>query len=108
MKKTIFARKPTDLEQLKSDIADLKHYFHSEGTPYYVGMDLKLTKKEWASLTADLLVNRPYFKKFNARELPETEEGIPCVRITAPGSQIALIIDTQAYDYARYAGIETL
>ena len=107
MPKTIFARKPVNLNQLKSDVADLKRLFNSQGDAYYVAEELQLSNQEWEHLTEDFLADRPCFHQFSEKNLPETEEGTPCMRVTCPSSEIALIIDTQGYDYARYIGIET-
>ena len=106
MPKTIFARKPVNLNQLKSDVADLKRLFNSQGDAYYVAEELQLSNQEWERLTEDFLADQPCFHQFSEKNLPATEEGTPCIRVTAPGSEIALIIDTQGYDYARYVGIE--
>ena len=100
MPKTIFARKPVNLNQLKSDVADLKRLFNSQGDAYYVAEELQLSNQEWERLTEDFLADRPCFHQFSEKNLPATEEGTPCIRVTAPGSEIALIIDTQGYDYA--------
>ena len=106
MPKTIFARKPVNLNQLKSDVTDLKRLFNSQGDAYYVAEELQLSNQEWERLTEDFLADRPCFHQFSEKNLPATEEGTPYIRVTAPGSEIALIIDTQGYDYARYVGIE--
>ena len=106
MPKTIFARKPVDLTQLKSDIAEQKRLLNSQGDDYYVAEELQLSNQEWKRLTEDFLADRFCFRQFSEKKLPTTEEGAPCVRVTTPGSEIALIIDTQGYDYARYVGIE--
>ena len=106
MPKTIFARKPFDLDQLKSDVADLKRLFNSQGDAYYVAEELQLSNQEWERLTEDFLADRPCFRQFSEKKLPVTEEGTPCIRVTTPGSEFALIIDTQGYDYARYVGFE--
>ena len=106
MPKTIFAQKPVNLNQLKSDVADLKRLFNSQGDAYYVAEELQLSNQEWERLTEDFLADRPCFHQFSEKNLPATEEGTPCIRVTSPGSEIALIIDTQGYDYARYVGFE--
>ena len=106
MPKTIFARKPINLAQVKSDTEEMKRLFNSQGDDYYVAEELKLSNREWESLTDSLLEDRFCFHRFSERNLPTTEEGVPCIRVTTPGSQNALIVDTQGYDYARYVGIE--
>ncbi len=106
MPKTIFARKPVNLNQLKSDVADLKRLFNSQGDAYYVAEELQLSNQEWERLTESFLEDRCRFRQFSEKNLPDTEEGTPCIRVTCPSSEIALIIDTQGYDYARYVGIE--
>ena len=94
MPKTIFARKPFDLDQLKSDVADLKRLFNSQGDAYYVAEELQLSNQEWERLTESFLDDRFCFHQFSEKNLPETEEGTPCMRVTCPSSEIALIIDT--------------
>ena len=106
MPKTIFARKPVNLNQLKSDVADLKRLFNSQGDAYYVAEELQLSNQEWERLTESFLEDRFCFHQFSEKNLPTTEQGEPCIRVTCPSSEIALIIDTQGYDYARYVGIE--
>ncbi len=107
MPKTIFVRKPSNLAELKSGIEECKRLFDSKGADYYVAEELKLSNQEWERLTESFLEDRFCFHQFSEKNLPETEEGTPCIRVTCPSSEIALIIDTQGYDYARYIGIET-
>lgn len=107
MPKTRFIRKPCTLEDVRTGTEEYKRFFDSEGTDYYVAEELRLSSQEWESLTGSFLENRPCFRRFSERNLPETTEGTPCIRVTCPCSEIALVIDTQGYDYARYVGIET-
>ena len=106
MPKTIFVRKPMNLAELKSGIEECKRLFDSKGADYYVAEELQLSNQEWERLTESFLEDRFCFHQFSEKNLPETEEGMPCMRVTCPSSEIALIIDTQGYDYARYVGIE--
>ncbi|MBR2789255.1 MAG: hypothetical protein IKD70_01365, partial [Eggerthellaceae bacterium] len=106
MPKTIFVRKPLNLAELKSGTEECKRLFDSKGADYYVAEELQLSNQEWERLTESFLDDRLCFHQFSEKNLPATEEGTPCIRVTAPGSEIALIIDTQGYDYARYVGIE--
>ena len=106
MPKTIFVRKPSNLVELKSGIEEYKRLFNSKGSDYYVAEELQLSNQEWERLTESFLDDRYCFHQFSEKNLPDTEEGTPCIRVTCPSSEIALIIDTQGYDYARYVGIE--
>ena len=106
MPKTIFVRKPMNLAELKSGIEECKRLFDSKGADYYVAEELQLSNQEWERLTESFLDDRFCFHQFSEKNLPETAEGTPCMRVTCPSSKIALIIDTQGYDYARYVGIE--
>ena len=108
MPKTIFVRKPSNLAELKSGIEEYKRLFNSKGSDYYVAEELQLSNQEWERLTGSFLEDRFCFHQFSEKNYPVTEEGTPCLRITCPGSEIALIIDTQGYDYARYVGIENI
>ena len=106
MPKTIFVRKPSNLAELKSGIEECKRLFNSKGSDYYVAEELQLSNQEWERLTESFLEDRFCFHQFSEKNLPTTEQGEPCIRVTCPSSEIALIIDTQGYDYARYVGIE--
>lgn len=106
MPKTIFVRKPSNLAELKSGIEECKRLFDSKGADYYVAEELQLSNQEWERLTESFLDDRFCFHQFSEKNLPETEGGTPCIRVTCSSSEIALIIDTQGYDYARYIGIE--
>lgn len=106
MPKTIFVRKPVTLAEVKNGIEECKRLFGSKGADYYVAEELQLSNQEWERLTESLLDDRYCFHQFSEKNHPETEEGTPCIRVTCPSSEIALIIDTQGYDYARYVGIE--
>ena len=106
MPRTFFARKPTNLKQLQSDSAELRYSFSSRGELYYVAEERELSNQEWVVFTENLLEYQGWISAFSGRNYPNGEDGIPCLRVTTPGSEIALIIDTQGYDYARYVGIE--
>lgn len=106
MPKTIFIRKPVNLAEVKNGTEECKRLFDSKGEDYYVAEELELSNQEWERVTSSLLEDRYCFHQFSERNLPKTEEGTPCMRLTTPGSEIALIVDTQGYDYARYVGIE--
>jgi len=108
MPRTFFARKPVSLQQLKSDDIQLRTAFHSQGEQYYIAEEKKLSNQEWDKFTNDLLADTDWAYAFASRNYPETEDGVPCIRVTTPGSEIALIIDTQGYSYARYIGIESV
>ena len=73
---------------------------------YYVAEERELSNQDWAVFTENLLEYQDWISAFSHRSYPNDEDGIPCLRVTTPGSEIALIIDTQGYDYARYVGIE--
>ena len=107
MSKTIFVRKPGTLAEVKAGIAEHKRFFDSKGGDYYVAEERQLSNQEWEELTNSFLTDREWISEFNAKEYPADGEQLPCIRVTCPGSEIALIIDPQGFDYARYVGIET-
>ena len=107
MSKTIFVRKPSTLAEVKAGIAEHKRFFDSKGGDYYVAEERQLSNQEWEELTNNFLTDREWISEFNAKEYPADGERLPCIRVTCPGSEIALIIDPQGFDYARYVGIET-
>ena len=106
MPKTIFVRKPISLGEVKSGTEECKRLFDSKGADYYVAEERQLSNRDWQEFTSSLLADRDWIKAFSEKNYPETESGTPCIRVATPGSEIALIIDTQGYDYARYVGIE--
>ena len=108
MPRTFFARKPVNLQQLRSDDAELRRAFHSKGELYYIAEEKELSNQEWDKFARDLLVDTDWAYAFSNRHFAENENGLPCSRVTTPGSEIALIIDIQGYSYARYIGIESI
>lgn len=106
MLNTIFARKPMNLNQAMDDIEEMKYAYGFEGDAYYVAQELQVSAQEWKNMTEDFMAYRPCFHQFSQRNLRTTKKGAPCIRVTTPGSKIALIIITEGCDYARYVGIE--
>ena len=107
MSKTIFVRKPSTLAEVKAGIAEHKRFFDSKGGDYYVAEERQLSNQEWREFTNSFLTDREWISEFNAKEYAADGEQLPCIRVTCPGSEIALIVDPQGFDYARYVGIET-
>ena len=107
MSKTIFVRKPSTLAEVKAGIAEHKRFFDSKGGDYYVAEERQLSNQEWEEFTNSFLTDREWITEFNAKEYPADGDQIPCIRVTRPDLEIALIIDPQGFDYARYVGIET-
>ena len=108
MPNTIFVRKPVDLDTVRSGITWIQENLQGKGDRYYVAEELHLTKQEWEQWTECLLDDHSSLREFSEKNYPITDEGVPCLRVTTPDSEIALIIDTQGYNYARYVGIETV
>ena len=107
MSKTIFVCKPSTLTEVKDGIAEHKHFFDSKGGDYYVAEERQLSNQEWQEFTNSFLTDREWISDFCAKEYPANGKQVPCIRVTCPGSEIALIVDPQGFDYARYVGIET-
>ena len=107
MSKTIFVCKPGTLTEVKDGIAEHKRFFGSKGGDYYVAEERQLSNQEWQEFTNSFLTDREWISDFCAKEYPANGKQVPCIRVTCPGSEIALIIDPQGFDYARYVGIET-
>jgi len=107
MSKTIFVCKPTTLAEVKDGIAEHKRFFDSKGGDYYVAEERQLSNQEWEEFTNSFLTDREWISDFCAKEYSANGKQTPCIRVTCPGSEIALIIDPQGFDYARYVGIET-
>ena len=107
MSKTIFVRKPGTLAEVKAGIAEHKRFFDSKGGDYYVAEERQLSNQEWQEFTNSFLTDREWISDFCAKEYPANGKQTPCIRVTCPGSEIALIVDPQGFDYARYVGIET-
>ena len=107
MSKTIFVCKPSTLTEVKDGIAEHKRFFDSKGGDYYVAEERQLSNQEWQEFTNSFLTDREWISDFCAKEYPANGKQVPCIRVTCPGSEIALIVDPQGFDYARYVGIET-
>ena len=106
MPKAIFVRKPVDLAELRSGIQAYRERLNAKSVDYYVAENRTLSCREWNALTNRLLQDFSWIAEFSNQKHPVTAEGIPCIRVTAPGSEIALIIDPQGCGYARYVSIE--
>ena len=107
MSKTIFVCKPSTLTEVKDGIAEHKRFFDSKGGDYYVAEERQLSNQEWQEFTNSFLIDREWISDFCAKEYTTNGKQVPCIRVTCPGSEIALIVDPQGFDYARYVGIET-
>ncbi|MBR2790677.1 MAG: hypothetical protein IKD70_08740 [Eggerthellaceae bacterium] len=106
MPKTVFVRKPVNLSDVTSALEANVGPYASKGRDYYVAEERQLSNREWEDLTSWLLKDREWIKAFSAKNFRITDRADPCIRVTCPSSEIALIIDPQGYDYARYVGIE--
>lgn len=106
MPKAFFIRKPIRLNDVISGMKEMKELFKNEDQPYYIAEEIELSNREWEDLTSNFFAARDWIKGFSAKEYHDIEEGVACIRVTCPGSEIALIIDPQGHDYARYVSIE--
>ena len=111
MPKTTFARKPSTLADVRNDMAAIHAMHRQKDQPedqeeYYIAEEIELSPGEWEDLTSSLLADRDWIEAFSAKDYPNDGGGVPCLRVTSASSEIALLIDTQGYTYARYVAIE--
>lgn len=110
---TIFVRKPCNLQDVLRGTAEIRAIRAMRGetdTPdddyYAIAAEVHLTAAEWAEFTRDMHQGQSWIADF-IWEHRNSKAGLClCIRVTGDGSQIALIVDPQGYDYARYVGIE--
>lgn len=103
---TTFVRKPACLQ----DVIDGTRRLHALLGPgrdaAYVAAERHLTRREWADFTAHFLDDQDWIQTFSAQNHPPIGNAYPCIRVTADGSQIALLIDPQGSGCARYVALD--
>ena len=107
MPKTTFVRKPVCLDDVRDGIRWIVKHFGPGRDSYYVAAERHLSQTEWADFTSDLFADRDWIEEFSNQYHPEIEGAPGCLRVTSPCSEIALLVDTQGYSYARYVALES-
>lgn len=107
MPTTTFVRKPVCLDDVHDGIRWIVNHFGPGRDSYYVAAERVISATEWEDFTSCFLADRDWLEEFSNQNHPDIE-GVPgCLRVTSPGSEIALLVDTQGYPYARYVAIES-
>ncbi len=101
--KAIFVRKASDLEVVKEVTKDLKQKGY-EGAKYQVTREIKLSDKEFRTLTADLLEDQSFIQKDEGGINDEGE--VLCIRVINKDNGERILIDPQGYEYPRYTALE--
>ena len=106
--KTTFVRKATTLQEVLAGADWLRAQHGGTDTDECrVVAERHLSQIEWSEFTAHLMKDREWLRRFSQEHSNENTNVVPmCIRVTGEGSQIALLIDTQGYSYARYVGID--
>jgi len=107
MPKTVFVRKPCTFSDVIVGDAWIKAL--RDGKPhddYYIAQEIHLSDADWNDLLSNLLADRDWIAEFSRQDHMPKGEAVACIRVTADCAELALLIDTQGYNYARYVGIE--
>jgi len=107
MPKTTFVRKPGCLSDVRNGADLIRQNYGPDHHPYYVAAERVISPTEWEDLTSCFLADRDWLEAFSNQDHPDIEGAPGCLRVTSPHSEIALLIDTQGYPYARYVAIES-
>ena len=107
MPKTTFVRNPLCLTDVRNGADYIRQHFGPDHHDYYVAAERVISATEWEDLTTCFLADRVWIEEFSNREYPDIDGAPGCLRVTSPHSEIALLIDTQGYPYARYVAIES-
>ncbi len=103
---TTFVRKPACLEDVVKETQRLHALFGPGSDPAYIAAERHLTRREWVDFTTHFLDDQDWIQDFSAQNHPPIGNACPCIRVTADGSPIALLIDPQGSGYARYVALD--
>ena len=107
MPTTTFVRKPVCLNDVRNGADWIRRHFGPDHHRYYIAAERVLSPIEWEHFTSNFLADRDWLEEFSNQDHPDIERAPGCLRVTCPCSEIALLIDTQGYSYARYVAIES-
>lgn len=66
---------------------------------------INLTPAEFAAFCDDLLEEKDFIKE-NRDLMKVDENGVwHCIKVTARGSKVSVLVDCEGYDYARYTAV---
>lgn len=102
--KTYFIRKATTLAEMKDTLRHASSLGY-ELRPYTIAREIELDSAAWARFTKNLCDTQDWLADFSrdAREQGlYKRDAVPCILVRKAGSDEAIIVDTQGYDYARY------
>jgi len=98
MAKAVFLRKPVDVTELKSRATR-----PSEGTQYVIEEIVELTQVEYDNFAANLLDDYPFIEQNLHAMYVDTNGVYHCIYVKAEGAKEGIILESEGYNYARYA-----
>jgi hypothetical protein len=102
MSKAVFLRKPADVEELKS--RTLKPL---EGAKFVIEEIVEISQGEYDHFAANLLDDYPFIQE-NIEAMYMDQDGVyHCIYVKAEGSSEGILVESEGYDYARYAAYHT-
>ena len=107
MPKTTFVRKPLCLTDVRIGTDFIRQPCGPDHHDYYVAAERVISATEWEDFTSCFLADRSWIEEFSNQNHPDIGGAPGCLRVTSPCSEIALLVDSQGYPYARYVAIES-
>ena len=107
MPKATFVRKAVCLEDVRKGAEWIQQRFGPGRDSYYIAAEHHLSQTEWEEFTNDFFAYRVWIEEFVNQDHPQIEGTFTCIRVTGENSDIAILVDPQGYNYARYVAIES-
>lgn len=66
---------------------------------------ITLTPAEFAEFCSDFMADRDFIIENRDLMKEDTQGRWHCIKVTAPGSKISILVESEGYDYARYTSV---
>lgn len=93
-----FFRKPSQAWELEDDTSSVRP------TPFRVTKMIELTARQYQHFASHLLADAPFIAANKDFMAYDEQSGVTrCLLVTARGRRDGILVDSQGFDYARYA-----
>lgn len=92
-----FFRKPTHVTDLQDDTAII------QPAPFQIVREVILPETQYRRFQANLLANAPFITVRTGLTGYDKSTGFRCLLVTSRKRQDGILVDSEGYDYARYA-----
>lgn len=95
--KARFIRKPIQVTDLRGDTPVIKP------APFQIVREIILSETQYRRFQANLLANTPFIAAYTDLTGYDEKTGFRCLLVTSRKRQDGILVDSEGYDYARYA-----